>query len=135
MKSQKLNNQDSIRFIFAGNSTVTFLNTLTQNRFTFRVKAAKNSNVFYVSVLSGQEYFYIGTVLNGIFRKSPKITQNAQSVRVFSWVLTHLISGSLNPAIEIWHEGKCGKCGRPLTVPESITNGLGPMCAKKLAIS
>jgi len=30
---------------------------------------------------------------------------------------------------EIWHEGICGKCGRPLTVPESIERGLGPVCA------
>ena len=32
---------------------------------------------------------------------------------------------SLPTFIEIWHEGKCGKCGRTLTVPDSIINGLG----------
>lgn len=33
---------------------------------------------------------------------------------------------------EIWHEGVCGKCGQPLTVPESIERGLGPVCAKQI---
>ena len=40
---------------------------------------------------------------------------------------------TLQDFVEIWHEGKCGKCGRPLTVPSSIENGLGPSCLKKLS--
>ncbi len=32
---------------------------------------------------------------------------------------------------ELHHEGRCGRCGRPLTVPESIKSGLGPICASK----
>jgi hypothetical protein len=27
--------------------------------------------------------------------------------------------------IKIYHEGKCARCGRPLTVPESIESGFG----------
>ena len=30
----------------------------------------------------------------------------------------------------IQHIGKCCKCGRPLTDPESIKLGVGPICAK-----
>jgi hypothetical protein len=30
--------------------------------------------------------------------------------------------------LEVWHEGRCGACGRRLTVPESIERGLGPEC-------
>tara|TARA_R110002096_G_scaffold84290_4_gene194649 strand:+ start:14 stop:667 length:654 start_codon:yes stop_codon:yes gene_type:complete len=33
--------------------------------------------------------------------------------------------------MEIWHEGKCSRCGRKLTVPSSIATGLGPVCATK----
>jgi hypothetical protein len=28
------------------------------------------------------------------------------------------------------HEGKCGRCGRLLTVPSSIESGIGPECSK-----
>jgi hypothetical protein len=36
--------------------------------------------------------------------------------------------------MELWHEGRCGKCGRALTVPESIESGLGPVCESREAI-
>jgi hypothetical protein len=39
----------------------------------------------------------------------------------------------LPECIEIWHEGKCGKCGRQLTVPSSIETGIGPECIKTLS--
>lgn len=35
------------------------------------------------------------------------------------------------PECEVWHEGRCGRCGRKLTVPESIETGIGPDCAKR----
>lgn len=31
------------------------------------------------------------------------------------------------------HEGKCGRCGRTLTVPASIESGIGPECARQMA--
>jgi hypothetical protein len=138
MKSHKLNNSDALKFIFAGNSTATFVNTKTNNRFTFKVKQKKDSNLFFVSVLTNPDtYTYIGTVINGQFKhgKNSKITKDAQSVRVFDYVFNNLVSNSLPNFIEVWHEGRCGKCGRNLTVPESIANGLGPECIKSISKS
>lgn len=134
MKGHKLNNEDAIRFIFAGNSTSTFLNTKTDNRFTYKVKKAKDSDLYFVSVLTSPDiYTYIGTILNGLYKhgKKSNILNTAQSVKVFDYVLSNLMKLSLPNFIEIWHEGKCGKCGRTLTVPDSIINGLGPECYKK----
>jgi hypothetical protein len=37
--------------------------------------------------------------------------------------------------LEVWHEGRCAKCGLKLTVPQSIMTGFGPTCAKKLGIA
>lgn len=37
----------------------------------------------------------------------------------------------LRAGFELRHEGKCGCCGRRLTVPESIDTGIGPVCASK----
>jgi hypothetical protein len=34
--------------------------------------------------------------------------------------------------VEFWHEGKCCRCGRKLTVPASIASGIGPECATKI---
>lgn len=33
----------------------------------------------------------------------------------------------------VHHEGRCGRCGRLLTVPESVESGIGPECAKRMA--
>ena len=132
---KKLNNSYAMKFIFAGNSTVTFLNNETENRFTYRIKKAKDSDLFFVSVLTGPEqYSYIGTVFNGIYKHGKKSNfTGAQSEKVFSYVLSKLITESLSECIEIWHEGKCGKCNRPLTVPSSIETGIGPECFKSLS--
>ncbi len=138
MKSHKLNNSDALKFMFAGNSTSTFVNTKTDNRFTFKVKQKKDSNLFFVSVLTSPDvYTYIGTVINGQFKHGRKsnISKEAQSVRVFDYVFSSLVRKNLPNFIEIWHEGRCGKCGRTLTVPDSIANGLGPECIKTISKS
>lgn len=133
--SKRLNNTDALKFIFAGNSTATFLNAETGNRFTYKVKKAKDSNLFFVSVLTGpDQYSYLGTVSNGIYKHGKKSNfTNAQSEKVFSYVLNKLKTQSLPEQIEVWHEGKCGKCGRQLTVPSSIETGIGPECIKSLS--
>jgi hypothetical protein len=136
MNGRKLKNTDALKFIFAGKSIVTFLNTKTGNRFTFKTKAAKDSNMFFVSVLNGPEnWTYIGTCIEGKFRHGRKsnISADAQSVKVFDFVLAKLVLGTLQDFVEVWHEGHCGKCGKRLTVTSSIENGLGPECIKSLS--
>jgi hypothetical protein len=138
MTGHKLNNSEALKFIFAGKSIVTLLNSKTENRFTFKVKQAKDSNMFFVSVLTGPEtYSYIGTCIEGIYRHGRKstISKDAQSVKVFEYVINKLKINNLPDFVEAWHEGKCGKCGRSLTVPSSISNGLGPECVKSLSKS
>ena len=36
--------------------------------------------------------------------------------------------------VEIWHEGRCGRCARRLTVPSSIILGIGPECAEIMGL-
>lgn len=36
--------------------------------------------------------------------------------------------------MELWHEGICCFCGRPLTQTESIKRGYGPVCAEKRSL-
>lgn len=46
------------------------------------------------------------------------------------WYIKQLHKGSVPTAATLEHNGTCGKCGRPLTDPDSIQLGLGPTCAK-----
>jgi hypothetical protein len=135
MEGKKLNNSKALNFILAGNSTSTFLNRETDNRFTYKVKKSKDSDLFFVSVLTSPDvYTYIGYITNDFkLGKKSKISKDAQSVKVFNYIFRKLKSGNLPEQIEIWHNGKCGKCGRKLTVPSSIDTGIGPECFKNLS--
>lgn len=141
MQSHKLDHSIALDFIFAGNSLFTVLNTNTGNRFTFKVKAAKEEKdstdtkeTHFVRVLTSPDiYEFVGTTFERKYKHSKKsrIGNEAQSVRVFSWIIAQLTGGTLPQFIEIWHEGRCGRCGRVLTVPSSIEVGIGPECAKR----
>ena len=48
------------------------------------------------------------------------------------WVLAWQ-GAALPEGYEARHEGRCARCGRALTVPESIDSGFGPECARKVA--
>lgn len=129
MKGHPIKHEDSLRFILAGKATVTFLNTQTDNRFTYKIKKSKDSSIYFVSVLTNPDvYQYIG-IINSEFQVGRK-SSDAQSIRVFKYVFFKLKSNTLPDFIEIWHEGKCGRCGRKLTVPKSIKTGMGPECSK-----
>ena len=58
------------------------------------------------------------------------MTKNSQGVKAFGWLLKHI--NDLPENIKIWHNGYCGKCGRMLTVPDSIDSGFGPVCANSM---
>ena len=64
---------------------------------------------------------------NGEGLKVPKI------VSVVIWVLWLLSEGkSLPEGYEVRSSGTCMRCGRKLTVPESIDQMVGPECAGRL---
>lgn len=137
MNTEIKDRQKSIEFILAGNSTVTFVNSNTSNRFTYSVKKSEKSDLYFVSVLTSPDiYVYIGVITpNGFSHgKKSSIGLNAQSVQVFKYVYNNLIKNKLPEYIQIWHEGKCGRCNRSLTVPESILTGIGPECSKKMNV-
>jgi len=52
-----------------------------------------------------------------------------KSVAIF-WYLKQLIDKiPIPPQVHLYHLGRCGKCGRPLTDPASMERGIGPYCA------
>ena len=140
MQANKINNaSEQLRFIKGGNSVFTIKNNETDNRYTFKVKKHKEKELWFVSVLTGGDntnsYSYIGTIFDDGFKLTKKSNFKEDSVcyKAFSWLYKVLNSGKELPEkVEFWHEGKCGRCGRKLTVPESIETGFGPECASKL---
>jgi len=135
-----LNLDNSLKFILAGNALMTFQNKETGNRYTYKVRSPKNKKgIHFVSVLYGPDnttnYTYIGTIFSEkdfVHTQKSRVQKTDTRFKVFDYVFNHLNKKDLSNKIEIYHEGKCGCCGRTLTVPESIEIGLGPHCANKI---
>lgn len=127
---------DARAFIEAGHATVTAVSVASGVRFTYRIRASDDGKVFFVGVLSGPDnessYTYLGIIRDGVFRRTGKsaISEVAPSHQAFRWMYKKLTYEQLPDSIEIWHEGRCGRCGLKLTVPESIQSGYGPECIK-----
>ena len=134
-----MNNADRARFVFAGNATFTLVSKKTGARFTYKIRRGEpqgtRAPLTFASVLSGPDnqadYTYMGIVVAGrslVMTRASRVTADAPSFRALRWFLENLDSAQ----VECHHEGRCGRCGRALTVPSSIESGLGPECASKI---
>ncbi len=140
------NTADARAYIYAGNATVTATSKKTGKSYTFKVSEPKKSGGaarFFVSLLTGPDntadYQYIGFVTpHRVTRKltlvgGHKGSPNHPAFKAFAWIMQQLSAGDDIPAdLELRHEGRCGKCGRALTTPDSIDLGLGPVCRENL---
>ena len=123
-------------FLLGGRAVLTLVSRRTGVRFTFRVVAAKEGDArHFVSVLTGPEntrdYSFLGTIFEGrryAHGRKSEIGQDAPSAKAFAWFAERVLAGRSVDGAEVWHEGRCGRCARPLTDPESIASGLGPIC-------
>jgi hypothetical protein len=130
-------------YILGGHAVVTLVSKRTGDRFTYRVSVSKPKEgkqpVHFVSVLTGpdnrEDYEFLGTIFpDGGYRRSMKsqIGPDAPSAKAWEWTWAHL-DGPEADRVEVWHEGTCSRCNRPLTDPASIERGLGPVCAERVS--
>lgn len=149
MHPNLIKTENLLTFIFAGKAIFTARGK--SSRFTYKVRmpirnGTRVENMRYVYVMTGPDnygsYSYIGCLIKRAgtweFRfKETKFNLNESSVSVvaFKWIMNRILHGLHIPDnVEIWHEGHCGKCGRRLTVPESIERGFGPECIAMLGL-
>lgn len=138
--SAMLKTAEEIRsFALAGNAYLTLVSKTTGVRYTYRVRQPAPNKPHFVRVLTGEDntshYTFLGSIIDGGYRHSPKspIRIMAPSNYAFDW-FWHGINDpghreKVLKQLEVWHEGRCGRCGRLLTVPESVAHGIGPECA------
>lgn len=130
----------TVRFMLAGHAYVTFQSERTGTRFTYRITQGEPRNApapHFVAVLTGPDHYeYLGPIFGRKVyshgRKS-RVGHDAPSAKAFTWCWAKLSAGRMPTTLAVYHEGRCGACGRRLTTPESIETGLGPICAKKVS--
>ena len=138
---------DFKKFILAGKATFTVHNN-KGDHYTYRVTKAEEKGTWgvtwFVSVLTGpnntRDYTYVGLLNSntGTIRhtKASQFDANSLVAKVFNWAVGRVVwadrLNALPNGYGIKHEGRCGRCGRMLTTPESIDIGIGPECLGKL---
>lgn len=135
-------------FLEAGRAIITVRSKATGNRRTFKFsrptedRSTGQARPIWVNLLAGpdngSDYVFIGTIWPNpgqwTFKRSRKLTSaNVAAngaIAVVEWLVKHINTSpeALFRQAELWHEGRCGRCGRRLTVPESIASGFGPEC-------
>lgn len=115
-------------------SVITVRSKRTGKDYTFKIKRSKYRNTWYTHVYVEKEYLrfvHIGTYFKGkIFKK--RVHVNTPASLAIEWVLRNIdreMFDSVRNNVELFHIGKCIKCGKALTDSESIERGLGPVCA------
>ena len=130
-------------FALAGRAIFTIENPKGE-RYTFRIKEGKKTPgrpaCFFGGILTGSDntndYRFVGIVDAQTMRlraTAKGLASTAQAFKTLDWLLM-VVDGkrTLPEGYKVFHAGRCGRCGRLLTVPESIISGIGPECARKM---
>jgi hypothetical protein len=134
------------QFLLAGDATFT-IQTPDQGHRTYRITATEPNErypkpAYFVKLLTGadntSDYSYVGKLDTYTFQVMPtaksQLSASSYPVRLFNRVMARIAcddhAAFESKGFKVHHEGKCGRCGKKLTTPESIERGFGPECIK-----
>lgn len=125
-------------FVLAGNARFTLRSKISGTRFTYRVKQPNPNTPHFVQVLNGPDnnnsFRFIGTIFSNLrFKYGDRsgLLTTAPCLKAFGWAWDRLARGMVPSNLEFWTENRCARCGRVLTVPDSIQESYGPECSKR----
>ncbi len=117
--------------------TMTVVNDATEGRVTVRFRRPKGFRSVLVDVMTGSDneshFSFLGTLRGEqvvISAKSKAGDKGLRAQSILNWTFAAAGRDDLR-SVRVLHEGRCGRCGRKLTVPASIDTGLGPECRGK----
>lgn len=138
---KELTNDYIRRFALGGKSLITLQSGNTGVHFTYSIqRSANDNNLYFIKLLNGQDntkdYTYIGCYYsdNSYFNPAKKYKGADKmswppSLRAIEYFLR--VIDNVPDNLKVFHEGRCGVCGRRLTTPDSIERGIGPECLKR----
>jgi hypothetical protein len=128
------------KYILSGKAIFIVTNEKTGTRIKY--KALKWYNNSWKIGLMVEDYLhrycesfeFLGMIYDGQFRvtEDSRFNEMSSIIIEFSRFWDNLSKHKIPEHIKIYHEGKCGCCGRPLTGPKSMVTGVGPVCVKKI---
>lgn len=143
----------SKQFVTAGDATFTIEvppGANQKDHYTYKVEHVPANErwpeSYFVKMLTGpdntSDFTYVGKL--DTFTGQMATTRNSAyaadsfPVRLFNRIMARVWTNDHNAyeqhGYQTHHEGKCGRCGRKLTVPASIESGIGPECCKIMGL-
>lgn len=130
----------------AGRAVLTFRNLETGTHMTVKLKQwrdradRKIKLPIYsveISMLGDRRsgYEYAGTFFSDTMRVKlgRGVTLEGRLGRALTWLTAAIQNPEpLRGRVGLFHEGRCCECSMPLTHPESINTGLGPVCLERV---
>jgi len=124
------------KFVLAGKSHFTVVNTKTKNHFRFFIIRPKDLGPWFVWAANNKnKYCFLGTIFPranvteykyGI--RNSKFLKDSLINKSFDYLWKKILFNSLPNSIVFYRDVRCGRCGQRLTNPKSIKAGFGPYC-------
>ena len=143
-RAELLGSERVKNYVLGGNGVVTLTSDVSGEHHTYSFQTPNNNpyadkkfddDVIFIRTLADSDvWIYVGMYKGGRFKLTAKSNFKIDSPTVKG--IAYIFKMILNPdyadeRMHLLHEGICCKCGRPLTNPESIELGIGPVCAEK----
>lgn len=140
-----------LEFLLAGRCRTTLKSEKTGNQYTYKILLNDKDNekikngvkvnpiMYYVQIAyEYDKYTYAGYILVDSEKrtvtfhqgKKGKMIETSTSIKGLVWVINRLLNDKSIDGVQVYHLGKCAKCGRALTDSDSIRYGLGPVCRR-----
>jgi len=139
----QLSLEQAASFLFGGKAIFTIKSEVTGKHFTYKITRNKRADneMYFVSLMTGPSneanYTFFATIFgkdNYRHGRKSTISQDAQGTRAFRWFLNNLKTNTIRNQVSVFHEGRCGCCGKRLTTPVSVELGFGPECSKRMGL-
>lgn len=128
----------SVDFFRGGRAVFTVSNPKGE-RYTYSIRKPKGKDIYFAGLQNGGQP---GSIYLGIFDPNAMAVKptlksafpaDSKVFKVLAWALRAVAAGTVpeEKGYAVQHEGRCCRCGKELTTPESIARGIGPECAKK----
>ena len=111
------------------------LSTKGGKRFLYKVEQANSPTLHYVHVAINKKWTYVGVLSYGNFQltKNSKLRFNEPEVHIFGKVWDRVMANiPLQNYMTAYAPVRCSECGHWLYDLQSVENGIGAHCAKKM---
>jgi hypothetical protein len=139
-------NEIKNKSFFEGGKAIFTVSNASGQHYTFKIRRPRPEMPFFVSMLTGPDnnssYSYLGIYnpqrLSVYLTAKSKYNEDSTPVKVIRWAINKVGTAPAGQApvlpagYAIQHDGRCCRCGRRLTHPESIETGIGPECAGRI---